>query len=120
MSYLTVPKLRPIVNTLEELAASSETRMTVDFELGKARMFLVNKKLFRVYNRIEITGNCFRQEATSGPNKVIGNSLRNTPQLLIKGNTLDGVKNVLQRGATYFAVRQITALPSVSPTHKSF
>ncbi|XP_046649955.1 ionotropic receptor 93a-like isoform X1 [Daphnia pulicaria] len=82
MSYLTVPKLRPIVNTLEELAASSETRMTVDFELGKARMFL---------------------EATSGPNKVIGNSLRNNPQLLIKGNTLDGVKNVLQRGATYFA-----------------
>jgi hypothetical protein len=46
MSYLTVPKLRPIVNTLEELAASSETRMTVDFELGKARMFLVNKNYF--------------------------------------------------------------------------
>ncbi len=43
MSYLTVPKLRPIVNTLEELAASSETRMTVDFELGKARMFLANQ-----------------------------------------------------------------------------
>jgi hypothetical protein len=43
MSYLTVPKLRPIVNTLEELAASSET---VDFELGKARMFLVNKNYF--------------------------------------------------------------------------
>ena len=44
MSYLTVPKLKPIVNTLEELAASSETKMTVDFELGKARMFLVRIK----------------------------------------------------------------------------
>ena len=44
MSYLAVPKLRPIVNTLGELAASSETQMTVNFELGKARMFLVFKK----------------------------------------------------------------------------
>ena len=48
MSYLTVPKLRPIVNTLAELAASSETQMTVDFELGKARMFLVSKVMYNI------------------------------------------------------------------------
>jgi hypothetical protein len=38
---MTVPKLDPIVNTLTELAVSSETKMTVDIQLGKARMFLV-------------------------------------------------------------------------------
>ena len=49
MSYLTVPKLRPIVNTLAELAASSsETQMTVDVELGKARMFLVSKVMYNI------------------------------------------------------------------------
>lgn len=41
MSYLTVPKLKPIVNTLAELADRHDTQMTVNFELGKARMFLV-------------------------------------------------------------------------------
>lgn len=38
-----MPKLNPIINTLTELAAStsSQTKMTVNFEMGKARMFLV-------------------------------------------------------------------------------
>ncbi|XP_046650518.1 glutamate receptor ionotropic, delta-2-like [Daphnia pulicaria] len=85
-SYMTVPKLDPIVNTLTELAVSSETKMTVDIQLGKARMFL---------------------EATSGPYKLIGNSLRNNPELLVKGSSLEGMNNVLQRGAAYFANRSI-------------
>lgn len=106
MSYLTVPKLRPIVNTLEELAASSETQMTVDFELGKARMFLVINQRKVCFNNLPILKalESFIQEATSGPNKVIGNSLRNNPQLLVKGSSTEGVKNVLQRGSVYFAV----------------
>ncbi|XP_046452186.1 ionotropic receptor 93a-like [Daphnia pulex] len=85
-SYMTVPKLDPIVNTLTELAVSSETKMTVDIQLGKARMFL---------------------EATSGPYKLIGNSLRNNPELLVKGSSLEGMNNVLHRGAAYFANRSI-------------
>ncbi|KZS21010.1 Uncharacterized protein APZ42_012161 [Daphnia magna] len=85
-SYLTVPKLKPIVNTLAELAASHDTQMTVDFELGKARMFL---------------------EATSGPKKIIGDSLREHPQFLVKGSNLEGLKNVLEAGATYFTNRFI-------------
>ena len=40
-SYMVMPKLNPIINTLTELAASSQTKMTVNFEMGKARMFLV-------------------------------------------------------------------------------
>ncbi|KAI9554064.1 hypothetical protein GHT06_019336 [Daphnia sinensis] len=84
MSYLTVPKLKPIVNTLAELAARRDTQMTVNFELGKARMFL---------------------EATSGPNKIIGDSLRKNPQFLTKGNALAALKNILERRATYFTNR---------------
>jgi hypothetical protein len=38
---MVMPKLNPIINTLTELAASSQTKMTVNFEMGKARMFLV-------------------------------------------------------------------------------
>nr|CAH0110437.1 unnamed protein product [Daphnia galeata] len=81
-SYMVMPKLNPIINTLTELAASSQTKMTVNFEMGKARMFL---------------------EATSGPYKVIGDSLRNHPELLVKGDSIEAMNNVLQRGATYFA-----------------
>ena len=40
-SFMTLSKLKPIVNTLTELAPSSQTKMTVNFEMGKARMFLV-------------------------------------------------------------------------------
>jgi hypothetical protein len=41
MSYLTVPKLKPIVNTLADLAASLDTQVTVDFESDPSRIFLV-------------------------------------------------------------------------------
>nr|CAH0108301.1 unnamed protein product [Daphnia galeata] len=64
-SYLTVPKLVPIVNTFAELS-----------------------------------------KANSGPYKVFGNSLRNNPQLLVKGgNIFEGMKNVLERNAAYFTNR---------------
>lgn len=41
MSYLTVPKLTPIVNTLTELAASRDSQLTIDFESDMSRMFMV-------------------------------------------------------------------------------
>ena len=43
-SYLAVPKLRPIVNTLTELAASSETEITTDFGMEQTKMIWVNWK----------------------------------------------------------------------------
>lgn len=48
------------------------------------------------------------QEASSGPFKIIGNSLRNNPQLLIKSGSLEGMNNVLLRGNVYFAVNTKT------------
>ena len=37
---------------------------------------------------------------------MFGNTLRNNPQLLIKGgNILGGMKNILELGAAYFVVR---------------
>ncbi len=113
-----MPKLNPIINTLTELAAStsSQTKMTVNFEMGKARLFLVGFDWNTLYseqssiwnfvygigiiNYVHVT-----QEATSGPYKVIGDSLRNHPELLVKGDSIKAMNNVLQRGATYFAVR---------------
>jgi len=36
---------------------------------------------------------------------VLGNSLRNNPELFVKGgNVIDGMKNVLKNGSTYFTV----------------
>lgn len=40
-SYLTVPKLEPIVNTLEELAANGRIKITLDFESDLSKVFLV-------------------------------------------------------------------------------
>lgn len=117
-----MPKLNPIINTLTELAASSQTKMTVNFEMGKARMFLVgfdwntSSTLYSVqssiWNFVYGIGIIYyvhiTQEATSGPYKVIGDSLRicrNHPELLVKGDSIKAMNNVLQRGATYFAVR---------------
>ncbi|XP_046450957.1 glutamate [NMDA] receptor subunit 1-like isoform X2 [Daphnia pulex] len=85
MSYLTVPKLKPIVNTLADLAASLDTQVTVDFESDPSRIFL---------------------DASVGPNVIIGDFLRNNPQFLVKGS-LEGLKNVLHEGATYFANRAV-------------
>jgi hypothetical protein len=44
-----------------------------------------------------------------GPNVVIGDFLRNNPQFLVKGS-LEGLKNVLNEGATYFAVNHLTLI----------
>ncbi|KAI9553850.1 hypothetical protein GHT06_019119 [Daphnia sinensis] len=83
MSYLTVPKLTPIINTLAELAAS-DSQVTIDFESDMSRMFM---------------------DASSGPYRILGNSLRNNPKLLIKSGSLEGMNNVLLRGNVYFANR---------------
>ncbi len=41
-AYLAVPKLEPIVNTLIELAASRDKKLTMDFESDLSKMFLVS------------------------------------------------------------------------------
>lgn len=43
-SYLTVPKLEPIVNTLEELAANGRIKITLDFESDLSKVFLVKTR----------------------------------------------------------------------------
>lgn len=40
-SYLTVPKLQPIVNSLSELAYHREMKMTVDFDSYLSKLFMV-------------------------------------------------------------------------------
>ncbi|XP_057376140.1 ionotropic receptor 93a-like [Daphnia carinata] len=84
MSYLTVPKLTPIVNTLAELAVSRDSQITIDFESDMSRMFM---------------------DASSGPYRILGNSLRNNPKLLVRSGSLEGLNNVLLRGNVYFANR---------------
>ncbi|KAK4016112.1 hypothetical protein OUZ56_031070 [Daphnia magna] len=87
-SYLAVHKLTPIVNTVQELAArSSETEVTVHYGTEQTRMFL---------------------RATSGAHLILGNSLRNNPKLLVEGGKIfDGLKNVLELGATFITSRVV-------------
>ena len=50
-SYLTVPKLVPIVNTFAELSVRTNTEITSDFEKEPTQMFLVsNIKIGRIYS----------------------------------------------------------------------
>lgn len=45
------------------------------------------------------------KRATSGAHLVLGNSLRNNPKLLVEGGKIfDGLKNVLELGATFITV----------------
>ena len=81
-SYLTVPKLKPIPNTLEELAASKRYQLATEKGTVFTEMILV-KYSFCAGNLYILKRDrkffSFLQDAKSGPYKILGDALRRNP-----------------------------------------
>ncbi|EFX85438.1 hypothetical protein DAPPUDRAFT_99048 [Daphnia pulex] len=78
-SFLTVTKLKPIINSLEELASSDHYKLTAEYNSAFTDKFL---------------------KAKSGYLKVLGDSLRQNPHLLFRDYN-EANDNVLNKDAVY-------------------
>jgi hypothetical protein len=99
-SFLSVVKLEQIVNSIEELAQSKELQLIVQDKSELAIRFLVIKLLIiHIYWIFNDADNLhfYIQSATSGTEKLIGDSLRNNPGNLFA--TLAEAKRKLVTGS---------------------
>ncbi|XP_046633905.1 glutamate receptor ionotropic, delta-2-like [Daphnia pulicaria] len=78
-SFLTVTKMKPIINSLEELASSDHYKLTAEYNSAFNDKFL---------------------KAKSGYLKVLGDSLRQNPHLLFRDYS-EANENVLNKNAVY-------------------
>lgn len=84
-AYFSVPKLKPIVNSYEELATSNHYKLTIMASSAMADLFLVitcSLYFWRSYLLI-----FYLQNSTREPYKTLGDSLRKNPHLLIKDSS---------------------------------
>lgn len=103
ISYLTIPKLKPIPQSLEELAAMKQYRITIMNNTLLANSILVLSTLCGFYL---CNMSCIDfQNATSGTNKVLGDSLRQNPELLFTEFS-QATKNVLESHAANVEVHK--------------
>ena len=85
-SSLTTPKLKPSIDSLEELAASKQIAVLIRFDTSLGEQILVNSKfLFRIKNHSpkNIFTVSFVQKATSGVYKVLGDQARRNPDQIV-------------------------------------
>ena len=75
---MTVPKLNPTINDLDELARSPHFRLTLD---GAS---LFSKQMMN---------------ATDGIYKTFGDSFRKDPTLLMNNNAFESITNILEKKA---------------------
>ena len=102
-SSMAVRKLKPIIKSMEELAASNEVTVTVDSNSVLANdMLVITNFEFHDQRDLSYCG----QSAASGPYKILGDSLRTNPNLLIK-NRAQGLDNVLNKSSVYVVVGEI-------------
>jgi len=84
-SFLTVQKLKPIVNSFQELASSKQYQLVQPLQLSTGTIFLVGTYLsIHIYSSIIVFPHfLFMKNATTEPFKTLGKSLRQNPNLLI-------------------------------------
>lgn len=99
-SFLTVTKLEPIVNSLEELANSKQLQLLIQDRTELAERLLVTYIILNkiYYHLLKILISIKR--ATNGAEKIIGDSLRANPENLIAN--LGQVKQKLVKGTYAF------------------
>ena len=110
-SFLSVAKLEPAVNSLEELANANNLSLIVQDKSVLSDRLLVRRYLEYYSNSnscvytIELI-----QNAESGPEKIIGDSLRANPDNLVPN--LQNVKEMLLTGNYAFAFVFINSIKS--------
>lgn len=101
MSALTVPRLKPAINSLEELAASKDLVLTVNVKSVFAETILVSKMKLSVFE----CGDTHRiiqllilfahiQNSNSSTFKAIGDAMRRKPESMYL-TPAKGLKNIL-------------------------
>lgn len=94
-SYLTVPKLKPIVNSFHELRASNRYKLVEPLDIDLAELFLVCYliaflEINKFFNHFHLN-----QNAETEPYKSLGESLRNQKPSLTFGNLTEKLYDVL-------------------------
>lgn len=108
-SFLSVSKLQQPINSIEELAASSDITLLTQSETELTNRFLVNLQHFstersyklRFINSVSIIF-CVWQNATEGPSKIIGQTLRSHPENIFITSTSAGTIKMLMTGKHAF------------------
>lgn len=100
-SFLTIPKLNPIANTLQEVAESKELQVTVEKNVPISNLFMAIHLKFTIFKRYNFDLMIFiEQNAKGGYEKVLGDQLRKNPRLLVP-DILAALENVVHYKAAY-------------------
>ena len=94
-SHLTVQQHEPLPTSFEEMAARTDLKMAAEFNYVLTQKFLV-------YILLNLDDGFIQyftavQQASSGPLKVLGDSLRNNSELLTK-TTEETLEKILKHG----------------------
>jgi len=108
-SFISVSKLEPIVNSLEELANAKHLQFLIQDRTEIAiRLLVIDSygKILVAFIFLNLYKILTRKAAASGTEKVIGDSLRANPDNLIQN--LKQVKDKLATGRYVFAFVKMT------------
>ncbi len=108
-SFISVSKLEPIVNSLEELANAKHLQFLIQDRTKIAiRLLVIDSygKILVAFIFLNLYKILTRKAAASGTEKVIGDSLRANPDNLIQN--LKQVKDKLATGRYVFAFVKMT------------
>ena len=102
ISFLTIPRLKPLPNTYEELAKEPKFQLTLEWDHVKTLTILVTPNNC-IEIQIDLQSVKWLQDATSGPMKILGDSLRQNKHLLTQ-TAAEAMDNVLKNGNVYIGV----------------
>ena len=80
-SSLTVPQMKPTIDSLEDLAASKDVGIVLRHEMVMGERILVISRLFLI--NTDDTNDQFIQKGTSGVYKALGDKARANPQQIV-------------------------------------
>jgi hypothetical protein len=104
ISYLTVPKMKPPINTFEDLAASKEVELILLAETVIEQQIRVrDRSNSNDFFNIIICVRClclFRKDAKTGVMKILGDQVRNNPDRIL--NSVPKVNSQIATGRYAF------------------
>ncbi|XP_046636082.1 glutamate receptor ionotropic, delta-1-like isoform X1 [Daphnia pulicaria] len=108
ISYLTVPKMKPPINTFEDLAASKEVELILLAETVIEQQIRVrDRSNSNDFFNIIICVRClclFRKDAKTGVMKILGDQVRNNPDRIL--NSVPKVNSQIATGRYAFPFLQ--------------
>ena len=112
---MTVTKLGPVINSLNDLAHSKDTQLVGQANTDIFNRFLVQSRLLIIHTEYII--NCYeiQDHEANGTDKILGDKLRSNPENAIYHFNLDKLKAKMMTGGEKFAtvhVREFKCIES--------